>query len=248
MKIPRLGNHLSFPPANQASPEGIVAYGGDFRVERLLLAYQSGIFPWPHKGLPLLWFSPNPRFVLLPSCAHVPKSLAKRMKKSPYEIRCDTAFSEVIAACGEVPRPGQDGTWVVPELVRGYEELHAAGFAHSIEAWRNNELVGGLYGVSLGAVFFGESMFAKAPDASKIAFATLLGNLAEWGFGMVDCQVYTDHLDRFGAEEWPRNLFLDALEVCLQVQTRRGKWQFDLAPKEALSVLKSASEEPANEP
>jgi len=243
MRIPRLTKDLWFPPATAATREGVVAFGGDYRVERLLLAYRSGIFPWPHRGLPLLRFSPDPRFILLPSHAHLPRSLRKRMRKSPYEIRADTAFSRVIEGCGEVPRPGQDGTWVVPELARGYEALHAEGFAHSIEAWRGDELVGGLYGVSLGAVFFGESMFAKAPDASKIAFATLLGNLVHWGFAMVDCQVYTDHLDRFGAEEWPRDVFLEVLEKCAGVPTRRGPWKLDLGPKEAEALLKAPAEE-----
>ncbi|MEZ4313467.1 MAG: leucyl/phenylalanyl-tRNA--protein transferase, partial [Polyangiaceae bacterium] len=136
MRIPRLTKELRFPSPRMTTREGIVAFGGDFSLERLLLGYQSGIFPWPHDGLPLLWFSPDPRFVLLPSRAHLPRSLRKRMRKAPYEIRCDTAFRRVIEACGEVPRPGQSGTWVVPELVDGYEAMHRAGFAHSIEAWR----------------------------------------------------------------------------------------------------------------
>lgn len=238
MRIPLLTKDLWFPPATHSTPEGLVAVGGDFRVERLLLAYRSGIFPWPMKGYPLLWFSPDPRFVLLPTEAHLHRSLRKKMRKCPYEIRTDTAFGEVIRACGKVERPGQEGTWVVPELVRGYEQLHAHGYAHSIEAWCDGELVGGLYGVSLGAAFFGESMFAIAPDASKLAFATLLGNLARWGFGMVDCQVYTDHLSRFGAEEWPRELYLAQLDLCLDPPTRRGAWTFELGPKEAEAVLK----------
>lgn len=247
MRIPRLTKDLWFPPATASTREGVVAFGGDYRLERLLLAYRSGIFPWPHQGLPLLWFSPDPRFVLLPSHAHLGRSLRKRMRKSPYEIRADTAFSRVIRACGEVPRPGQDGTWVVEELVEGYEALHAEGFAHSIEAWRGDELVGGLYGVSLGAIFFGESMFAKAPDASKIAFATLLGNLVRWGFAIVDCQVYTDHLDRFGAEEWPRDVFLTVLERCLEAPTRRGPWTLEIGPKEAESLLDGPPGEPDEE-
>jgi leucyl/phenylalanyl-tRNA--protein transferase len=238
MRLPELTKDLWFPPATQSTSEGIVAYGGDFRIERLLLAYRSGIFPWPMKGYPLLWFSPDPRFVLLPTHAHLPRSLRKKMRKSPYEIRSDTAFGEVIRACGKTERPGQRGTWVTNDLVRGYEGLFVHGIAHSIEAWHEGELVGGLYGVSLGAVFFGESMFALAPDASKIAFATLLGNLVRWGFGMVDCQVYTEHLARFGAEEWPRPLFLGQLAECLSVPTRRGPWTLDLGPAEAEAVLK----------
>lgn len=238
MRVCKLDNDLWFPPVEVASDEGIVAFGGDFRLDRLLLAYRSGIFPWPMTGYPLLWFSPDPRFVLLPTRAHVPRSLRKRMRKCPYEIRTDTAFGEVIRACGATPRPGQKGTWVTRELVRGYEGLHVHGIAHSVEAWKDGELVGGLYGVSLGAAFFGESMFAHAPDASKIAFATLLGNLVHWGFAMVDCQVYTEHLARFGAEEWPRELFMSQLRECLSAPTRRGPWTLDLGPAEASRLLK----------
>lgn len=242
MRLPLLTKDLWFPSPRVSTSEGIVAVGGDFRVERLLLAYRSGIFPWPMKGYPLLWFSPDPRFVLLPTHAHLPRSLRKRMRKSPYEIRSDTAFGEVIRGCGATERPGQRGTWVTPELVRGYEALFVHGIAHSIEAWRGSELVGGLYGVSLGAVFYGESMFALAPDASKIAFATLLANLVHWGFAMVDCQVYTEHLARFGAEEWPRDLFLTQLEQCMSVPTRRGPWKLDLGPAEAEALLKGTGE------
>lgn len=237
MRLPLLTKDLWFPPPTRSTSEGIVAVGGDFQAERLLLAYSTGIFPWPMKGYPLLWFSPDPRFVLLPSHAHVPRSLRKRMRKSPYEIKTDTAFGEVIRACGQVERPGQDGTWVTPELMRGYEELFAQGIAHSVEAWHEGELVGGLYGVSLGSVFFGESMFAIAPDASKVAFATLLGNLVRWGFAMVDCQVHTEHLERFGADDWPRDLFLQVLQKCLTAPTKRGPWTLELGSREAESVL-----------
>jgi leucyl/phenylalanyl-tRNA--protein transferase len=243
MRVPVLTKKLWFPPANVSTSEGIVAVGGDFQLDRLLLAYRSGIFPWPMKGYPLLWFSPDPRFVLLPSHAHVPRSLRKRMRKNLYEIRTDTAFSEVIRACGAVERPGQRGTWVTPDLVQGYENLHAHGFAHSVEAWSDGELVGGLYGVSLGGVFFGESMFAIAPDASKLAFATILGNFIHWGFAMVDCQVYTDHLARFGAEDWPRELFLAHLQDCLEMPTRMGPWKLELGPPEAAELLQSSASE-----
>lgn len=243
MRVPQLTKDIWFPPANVSTSEGIVAFGGDFRMERLLLAYRSGIFPWPMKGYPLLWFSPDPRFVVVPELAHLPRSLRKRMRKNPYEIRMDTAFSQVIRACGATERPGQRGTWVIPELTRGYENLHEHGFAHSIEAWQDGELVGGLYGVSLGAIFFGESMFASAPDASKVAFATLLGNLVHWGFGLVDCQVHTEHLERFGAEEWPRDFFLEQLQTCLTAPTRRGPWTPDLGPREAEALLKGTGED-----
>jgi leucyl/phenylalanyl-tRNA---protein transferase len=237
MRVPRLTSELVFPSPERATPEGIVAVGGDASLERLLLGYQSGIFPWPHEGLPLLWFSPNPRFVLTPQTAHVPHSLRKRIRRGGLEVRTDTTFVEVMRACGEVPRPGQNGTWITEELVAGYAALHAAGYAHSIETWADGELVGGLYGVSLGRAFFGESMFARAPDASKVAFVTLLGNLVAWDFAMVDCQVYTDHLARFGAEEWPRRQFLRTLRMALEVPARLGPWRFDLPPAEAIERL-----------
>src|SRR5688500_7052820 len=185
MPVYLLTNELRFPPPEGASPEGIVAIGGDFRPERLLLGYAQGIFPWPSEGLPLLWFSPDPRFVLEPHEAHPPRSLRKQLRKMPYPVRFDTAFGEVIRHCAETRRPGQRGTWITDDLLAGYEALHALGFAHSVEAFRGDELVGGLYGVSLGQVFFGESMFAHAPDASKLAFAMLLAQLVSWGVRLV---------------------------------------------------------------
>jgi leucyl/phenylalanyl-tRNA---protein transferase len=237
MRIPMLGRKLSFPPPESATPDGIVAFGAEPSPERLLLAYSSGIFPWPHRDLPLLWFSPDPRFVLEPARAHVPASLRKRMRRGGYEVRADTAFREVMLGCRAAPRPGQDGTWITPDMIEGYEALHRLGYAHSIEAWQDGALVGGLYGVSLGRMFTGESMFARAPDASKVAFATLLGNLADWGFAFVDCEVYTDHLARFGAEEWPRPLFLRALAEAVAAPTRRGRWTLDLDPRAAAERL-----------
>jgi leucyl/phenylalanyl-tRNA--protein transferase len=240
MRIPMLTEELAFPHPESASPEGIVAFGAEPAPERLLLAYASGIFPWPHEGLPLLWFSPDPRFVLEPSRAHIPGSLRKRIKRGGFEIRADTAFREVMLGCKRSPRPGQDGTWITFEMMAGYEALHRLGYAHSIEAWQDGELVGGLYGVSLGRMFTGESMFAKVPDASKVAFATLLGNLVEWGFAFVDCEVYTDHLSRFGAEEWPRSRFLAALDEALEAPTKRGTWKLDLDPRAALARLRAS--------
>jgi leucyl/phenylalanyl-tRNA--protein transferase len=239
MPIYMLTDELRFPPPEGASAEGIVAVGGDFRPERLLLGYAQGIFPWPSDGLPLLWFSPDPRFVLLPARAHIARSLRKRMRKNPFEIRFDTAFGEVIRACAETRRPGQRGTWIIEELVEGYEALHALGFAHSIEAWRDGTLVGGLYGVGLGRVFFGESMFAHEPDASKCAFATLLAQLCAWRFQLIDCQVHTEHLERFGAEEVPRSEFLALLRTAVGAESRRGHWRLELAPEQVLAQLES---------
>lgn len=239
MPIYMLTDELRFPPPEGASAEGIVAVGGDFRPERLLLGYAQGIFPWPSEGLPLLWFSPDPRFVLEPERAHIPRSLKKRMRKAPYTIRFDTAFPAVIRACAEARRPGQRGTWIIDELVEGYQVLHDLGFAHSIEAYDGDKLVGGLYGVGLGRVFFGESMFALAPDASKCAFAILLAQLTAWGFALVDCQVHTEHLERFGAEEWPRGQFLSVLRASVGAETRRGPWKLELSIDEALTLLSS---------
>jgi leucyl/phenylalanyl-tRNA--protein transferase len=237
MRIPMLSSALVFPSPEQATAEGVVAFGGEPSPERLLLAYGSGIFPWPHAGLPLLWFSPDPRFVIEPARAHVPASLRKTIRRGGFEVRADTAFHEVMMGCRAAPRPGQDGTWITPAMIEGYEALHRLGFAHSVEAYRDGELVGGLYGVSLGRMFTGESMFARVPDASKVAFATLLGNLVAWGFAMVDCEVRTEHLARFGGEDWPRGRFLAALARAQEAPAKTGAWTLDLSPREALERL-----------
>jgi leucyl/phenylalanyl-tRNA--protein transferase len=228
---------VQFPPVSWTSPEGVIAVGGRPDPETLVEAYSRGIFPWPHEGLPLLWFCPDPRFALVPAEAHVPRSLRKGMRRGTYEVRADTAFAEVMRGCA-APRPGQDGTWITAAMRSGYTALHEQGIAHSIEAWRGGELVGGLYGVSLGAVFFGESMFARAPDASKTAFATLLANLVRWDFQLVDCQQDTEHLARFGATDWPRSRFLARLKRALRVPTRRGPWTLEVGPAEAAEMFK----------
>lgn len=209
---------FGFPPAKDAEAEmdGLVAVGGDYRPERLLNAYASGIFPWPFSAeSPITWCSPDPRFVLFAGELHVPKSLKKVLRSGRYAVTVDRAFPDVIRACGSVPRPGQDGTWITDALVDGYCELHRLGFAHSVEAWRDGELAGGLYGVSLGKCFFGESMFARQPDASKCAFATFAQHLFDNGTPWIDCQVRTDHLARFGAREIPRAEYLRLLADAL---------------------------------
>ncbi len=228
MPVFRLDDRLVFPPPSLAE-DGLLAVGGDLRPERLLLAYSSGIFPWYDEGQPILWHSPDPRMVLDSRELHAPGSLEKRMRKTPYRITLDAAFREVIEGCAAVRRPEGPGTWITPEMIDAYVELHRRGFAHSCEAWEGEAVVGGLYGVSIGAAFFGESMFARRSDASKIAFVALVRQLAAWGIGLVDCQVYTEHLDRFGAEEWPREKYLAALEDAAGKPTRRGKWDFDEA-------------------
>ena len=227
MTVYRLDHRIAFPRPELADDNGILAVGGDLRPERLLFAYQTGIFPWYEEGLPIIWHSPDPRTVLELSDVHVPRSLRKTMRRGVYDVRMDTAFEQVVEACSHVPRPGQDGTWITEEMKDGYAELHHLGFAHSVEAWQDGELCGGAYGVSLGRAFFGESMFARRSDASKVAFISLAEQLVAWEFDFVDCQVHTEHLERFGAKEWSRERYLDALGVAVESPTRRGVWQFD---------------------
>jgi leucyl/phenylalanyl-tRNA--protein transferase len=221
----RLDERLGFPSPALAE-DGLLAVGGDLRPERLLLAYASGIFPWYDDRQPILWHSPDPRMVLEAGNLHVPVSLRKTMRRCPYRLTLDSAFDEVIQGCAAARRTEGPGTWITPEMIAAYTELHRLGFAHSAEAWAGEELAGGLYGVSLGGAFFGESMFARRPDASKIAFVALVDQLARWGIRLVDCQVHTGHLERFGAEEWPRSRYLEALRKALEEKTRRGSWRF----------------------
>jgi len=222
----RLDRRLIFPPVEYAE-DGLLAVGGDLRPERLLLAYSQGIFPWYSRGQPILWHSPDPRMVLRADELAVPRSLRKTLNKSPYRVTLDRAFGEVVEACASVRRPGQRGTWITPAMKKAYAELHGLGLAHSVESWTDEHLVGGLYGVSLGGAFFGESMFATASDASKVAFVTLVRQLERWDITLVDCQVHTDHLARFGAREWPRARYLEALGDALRRPTRKGAWSFD---------------------
>jgi leucyl/phenylalanyl-tRNA--protein transferase len=221
----RLDERLGFPSPALAE-DGLLAVGGDLRPERLLLAYASGIFPWYDDRQPILWHSPDPRMVLEAENLHVPASLRKTIRRCPYRLTLDSAFDEVIQGCAAARRTEGPGTWITPEMIAAYTELHRLGFAHSAEAWAGEELAGGLYGVSLGGAFFGESMFARRPDASKIAFVALVDQLARWGIRLVDCQVHTGHLERFGAEEWPRSRYLEALRKALEEKTRRGSWRF----------------------
>jgi leucyl/phenylalanyl-tRNA--protein transferase len=230
MPIYRLPVEPIFPPASDAEESGLLAVGGDLSPDRLLAAYQHGIFPWPVDGLPLPWFSPDPRWVIVPRELHVPRRLERSLRACRYEVRLDTAFERVIHACAEAPRREQDGTWITPEMAEAYLRLHALGYAHSAEAWRGGELVGGLYGVSLGACFFGESMFTRAPDASKTALVTLIRQLDAWGFVLFDCQTHTPHVERLGARAWSRTEFLQALARALGSPTRRGAWSFEGKP------------------
>lgn len=223
--IPWLNRDSPFPPLEFAleQPNGLLAVGGDLSPARLLSAYRKGIFPWYSDGDPILWWSPDPRMVLFPGELRITRSLAKTLRNRPYEVRFDTAFGAVMEACAE-PRPGQPGTWITADIRAAYEELHALGYAHSIETWIDGELAGGLYGVALGRVFYGESMFARARDASKIAFAHLVEELRVRGFEIVDCQMHTEHLESLGAREIGRDEFLLHLERLIDSGAPSGRW------------------------
>lgn len=229
MPVYRLTEAVLFPPADHAVESGLLAVGGDLSPERLLAAYREGIFPWYGDGEPILWWSPDPRFVLLPDELRISRSMRQFLKKGVLRITLDQAFREVIAACRR-PRPGQDGTWITAEIREAYATLHGLGFAHSVEVWRGEELVGGLYGVSLGRAFFGESMFSALPNASKTALISLIPCLKERGFDLIDCQVETAHLAGLGARAIPRREFCARLKESLRHETLQGSWGEWVAP------------------
>jgi len=217
-----------FPPVQHAlhDPAGLLAAGADLSTDRLIMAYSQGIFPWYSPGEPILWWSPDPRMVLFPQELVVQRSLAKVLRKRHYEIHVDTVFAEVIAGCSR-PRAGQDGTWISKEMIAAYTRLHQIGVAHSIETWIDGRLAGGLYGIALGRAFYGESMFTLVPDASKIAFVHLVRQLQRWNFGIIDCQMNTAHLARFGAREIPRTEFITQLNNLINLPTVHSPWRFD---------------------
>jgi leucyl/phenylalanyl-tRNA---protein transferase len=206
MPLFTLDDNLWFPPLSEADEEGLLAIGGDLSIDRLLIAYKHGIFPWFEGPVPL-WWSPDPRFVLFPQHIKVSKSMEQVIKKGDYRFSTNTAFSQVIAQCKNQKREGQNGTWITPELEASFNELHQLGFAVSAETWLGDQLVGGLYGIKMGKVFFGESMFAKASNASKFAFIHFVKQLEKEGVELIDCQVYTAHLESLGAEMISRNDF-----------------------------------------
>ncbi|KIM02901.1 MAG: hypothetical protein KN64_13580 [Sulfurovum sp. AS07-7] len=220
-----LGADYTFPNPRLACDEGLLAYGGDLSPNRLLSAYSQGIFPWFNQDEPILWWSPNPRLVLLPNDFKVSKSLSKIIKRGKFEVRFDHDFRSVIKNCATIPRFGQDGTWITPQMQEAYCELFDMGFAHSVESYMNGKLVGGLYGIAIGKGFFGESMFAFESDASKVALKTLSDVLACKGYDFIDCQVRTEHLISLGAVEIDRDDFLDRLELTLQKPSDIGSWQ-----------------------
>jgi len=225
--IPWLERNTPFPPLSRAlrDPNGLLAAGGDLSTARLIDAYRRGIFPWYSADQPLLWWSPDPRMVLVPAEVKISRSLGKRLHKLDYEVRVDSAFVSVMRACA-APRNGQEGTWITRDMIAAYSELHRRGLAHSVETWIDGELVGGLYGVALGRMFYGESMFTRATDASKIALAHLARQLARWEFGLIDCQMQTAHLASLGAREIPRAAFVRELTSLIE-RTPPLIWQFD---------------------
>lgn len=227
--IPWLYADTPFPPVVQAlkEPNGLLAGGGDLSPQRLLAAYRRGIFPWYSPGEPILWWSPDPRMVLFPGALRITRSLAKTLRNADYRVTLDSAFEQVIAACGAVPRPGQNGTWITAEMQQAYIRLHALGHAHSVETWRGGQLVGGLYGVAIGRAFCGESMFSHATDASKIALAHLCRFLAGRGFGIIDCQMETAHLTSLGARPIPRDDYLARLAALVEQGDGPGRWPAD---------------------
>ena len=220
---------LRFPPVDAASPEGLLAVGGDLRPERLLEAYRHGIFPWYEEDQPILWWSPDPRAVLFPDKLHVPRSLDKTIRRGHFTVTLDTRFRDVMMECaGPRPQYPEGGTWITPAMIEAYTRLYEQGYAHSIETWQEGNLVGGLYGVAIGGAFFGESMFSRATDASKVALVSLVRQLHTWGFQIFDCQQTSPHVMRLGAEEIPRRAFLNHLNAALTLPDRRGRWQFDI--------------------
>jgi len=222
------GEDLRFPPVEQASPEGLLALGGDLRPERLLEAYRHGIFPWYDDDQPILWWSPDPRTVLFPDKLHISRSLKRSLRPGLFRVTLDTCFRDVMQHCaGPRTQYPEGGTWITAEMLEAYGRLHELGYAHSVETWQKGALVGGLYGVALGGAFFAESMFTRVPDASKVALVSLVRQLRAWGFRIIDCQQASPHVMRFGAEEIPRRRFLDHLGAALTLPNRRGRWHCD---------------------
>lgn len=226
LKLPKLSHRLAFPPAEQAldEPNGLLAFGGDLSVERLQNAYRNGIFPWFSDGEPILWWSPDPRCILPITDFYCSKSLAKLVRQQRYQVSINTAFVQVIQACAHIPRH-DSGTWITNEMINAYVQLHRAGHAHSLEVWDDQQLVGGLYGVAVGKVFCGESMFHQQSNCSKLAFYYLVQHLTEHGYQFIDCQMQTDHLSSLGAKQVTRRDFIQSLRLALQTEPDTQIWQ-----------------------
>jgi leucyl/phenylalanyl-tRNA--protein transferase len=227
MPVFRLPEEHIFPPPELAEDNGLLAVGGDLSESRLLLAYSMGIFPWYSEHDPILWWSPDPRLVLFPNELKVSRSLKQKITKKDFVITLDNAFEEVIRNCSLAHGKDDGDTWITVDMIEAYITLHRAGFAHSVEAWSDGTLAGGLYGISLGSAFFGESMFTKISNASKVAFVELIKYLRKLNFTLIDCQITTPHLMSFGAREIPRDEFMQILKSSLTAPTLKGKWQLD---------------------
>jgi len=225
MPVFQLSDENIFPPPELAEESGLLAVGGDLCEERLLLAYSMGIFPWYSSDDPILWWSPDPRLVLLPDDLRISRSLMQTINKGTFKVTMDTAFESVIKACATVHRKDDGETWITSDMIDAYISLHKSGYAHSVESWYDGELVGGLYGISLGSAFFGESMFTKKSNASKVAFAFLVQQLSKWDFTVIDCQITTAHLKSFGAIEISRSEFLEQLQSSLNIAGRKNRWK-----------------------
>ncbi len=220
MPVYLLTEELLFPPPHLAEEGGLLAVGGDLSEQRLLLAYSSGIFPWYSDDDPILWWSPDPRLVLYPDELKVSGSLRKVLRKQAFRVTLDTAFEQVITACASI----RESTWIIDEMIQAYCRLHESGYAHSVEVWQDGELVGGLYGISLGRCFFGESMFSRRSNASKVALYHLVEHVKTLRFDLIDCQVTSEHLLSLGAQEIPRRRFLEEVKQSLRSPTITGKW------------------------
>ena len=225
MPVFQLSDKPIFPPAELAEENGLLAIGGDLSPKRLLLAYRSGIFPWYSEGEPILWWSPSPRLVIFPTGLKIPKRLARLIRQGVFSVTIDMAFKQVITACASSDNRVEKGTWITDDMIEAYCLLHDLGYAHSVECWLDDKLAGGLYGISLGSVFFGESMFSDQPNSSKVALVYLIKKLQEWNFKLIDCQMKTEHLMQFGAREIPGNEFQKLLTENIAGLDQKGKWR-----------------------
>lgn len=224
-RLSRNPRDFAFPPVEQATADGLLAIGGDLQPGRLLEAYRHGIFPWYNEEQPILWWSPDPRTVLFPEKLHISRSLKRSLRPDLFTVTFDRCFRDVMIQCaGPRPQYPESGTWITPAMVEAYTALHEMGHAHSVETWRDGQLVGGVYGVAIGGAFFAESMFTKVDDASKVALVTLVRRLHAWGFTIIDCQQASPHVMRLGAEEIPRRDFVQRLSSALALLNHRGRW------------------------